>query len=64
MPLLIAIVLAYLLEVPIRLLERFMPRTLSVVIVAWLNTFARVIFISRIVAKFMESSGQFYSRFA
>ena len=33
MPLLIAIVLAYLLEVPIRLLERFMPRTLSVVIV-------------------------------
>lgn len=33
MPLLIAIVLAYLLEVPIRFLERFMPRTLSVVIV-------------------------------
>lgn len=33
MPLLIAIVLAYLLEVPIRLLERFMPRTLSVIIV-------------------------------
>lgn len=33
MPLLIAIVLAYLLEVPIRVLERFMPRTLSVVIV-------------------------------
>ena len=33
MPLLIAIVLAYLLEVPIHLLERFMPRTLSVVIV-------------------------------
>lgn len=33
MPLLIAIVLAYLLEVPIRLIERFMPRTFSVVIV-------------------------------
>nr|WP_314741420.1 AI-2E family transporter [uncultured Haemophilus sp.] len=33
MPLLIAIVLAYLLEVPIRVLERIMPRTLSVVIV-------------------------------